>query len=49
MEKIGVESVCEAAALHAAQNAISRKNVTARLIVPKTICGSVTIAVALAG
>lgn len=44
-EKIGVESVCEAAAL----NAALKKSATARLIVPKTICGPVTIAIALAG
>lgn len=48
-EKIGVESVCEAAALNAAQNVISSKNAPAHLIVPKTICGPVTIAVALVG
>lgn len=44
-EKIGVESVCEASALNAARNMKQRM----RLIVPKTIVGRVTVAVALAG
>lgn len=39
-EKIGVESVCEAAALTKARST--------RLVVPKTIIGAVTVAVALA-
>jgi len=42
--KIGVGSVCEAASVQAAMK-ISPKT---RLIVPKTVCGNVTVAVCLA-
>lgn len=44
-EKIGVGSVCEAAAIQAALKSSPK----ARLIVPKTICGNVTVAICLAG
>jgi precorrin-4/cobalt-precorrin-4 C11-methyltransferase len=42
-DKIGVGSVCEAASLQAAL----KTNPRARLIVPKTICGNVTVALAV--
>nr|WP_245751109.1 cobalamin biosynthesis protein [Desulfomicrobium apsheronum] len=44
-EKIGVGSVCEAAAIQAAL----KSSPAARLIVPKTISGNVTVAICLAG
>lgn len=44
-EKIGVRSVCEAAAIQAAL----KSSPAVRLIVPKTISGNVTVAICLAG
>jgi precorrin-4/cobalt-precorrin-4 C11-methyltransferase len=43
-EKIGVGSVCEAASVQAAMKMSPRT----RLIVPKTVCGNVTVALCLA-
>jgi precorrin-4/cobalt-precorrin-4 C11-methyltransferase len=42
-DKIGAGSVCEAASILAARN----MNPQARLIAPKTICGKVTVALAV--
>ena len=41
-DKIGARSVCEAASVQAAL----KLSTAARLIVPKTVCGNVTVALA---